>query len=138
MFVVYIKMNIRKGIKSDLPSVFRLVNELALFEKAPEAVTNTIADMEKDGFSENPVFGFHVAEVDHEIVGIAVYFIKYSTWKAADYIWTILSSQKKCAENESDKNCLMHTLLKRKRWVRNKLTGKCLIGIHRLLIFIKS
>ena len=81
MFVVYIKMNIRKGIKSDLPSVFRLVNELALFEKAPEAVTNTIADMEKDGFSENPVFGFHLAEVDHEIVGIAVYFIKYSTWK---------------------------------------------------------
>ncbi len=81
MFVVYIKMNIRKGIKSDLPSVFRLVNELALFEKAPEAVTNTISEMEKDGFGENPVFEFHVAEVENEIVGIAVYFIKYSTWK---------------------------------------------------------
>lgn len=81
MFVVYIKMNIRKGTKADLPGVFLLINELASFEKAPEAVTNTIAMMENDGFGENPVFGFHVAEVDSEIVGMALYFVKYSTWK---------------------------------------------------------
>ena len=74
-------MNIRKGTKADLPGVFLLINELALFEKAPEAVTNTIAMMENDGFGENPVFGFHVAEVDSEIVGMALYFVKYSTWK---------------------------------------------------------
>ena len=81
MFVVYINMNIRKGIKTDLPGVFRLINELALFEKAPEAVTNTIAMMENDGFGENPIFEFHIAEVDSEIVGMALYFVKYSTWK---------------------------------------------------------
>lgn len=81
MFEVCIKMIIRKGTKSDLPGIFRLINELALFEKAPEAVTNTISLMEADGFGENPVFGFHVAETNSEIVGMALYFVKYSTWK---------------------------------------------------------
>ena len=81
MFVVYIKMNIRKGIRSDISAVFRLVNELALFEKLPEAVIVSMAEMEKDGFGENPIFSFYVAEVDSEIVGIAVYYVKYSTWK---------------------------------------------------------
>ena len=72
---------IRKGTKLDLPSVLDLINELALFEKAPEQVINTVNDMEKDGFGKNPVFNFYVAELNNTIVGIAVYFIKYSTWK---------------------------------------------------------
>ena len=74
---------IRRGEKKDLPSLLSLVKELALFEKAPEEVTNTLSDMERDGFGEKPVFGFHVAEVDKVIVGIALYFVKYSTWKGA-------------------------------------------------------
>ncbi len=72
---------IRKGTKQDLPSVLGLIHELALFEKAPEQVTNTVNDMEEDGFGKNPVFDFYVAELNNKIVGIAVYFIKYSTWK---------------------------------------------------------
>jgi GNAT superfamily N-acetyltransferase len=72
---------IRKGEKKDLPDVLRLVHELADFEKAPDAVTNTVTDMERDGFGENPVFNFHMAELDGKIVGVALYFIKYSTWK---------------------------------------------------------
>lgn len=72
---------IRKGTKQDLPSVLDLINELALFEKAPEQVTNTVKDMEEDGFGKNPVFNFYVAELNNKIIGIAVYFIKYSTWK---------------------------------------------------------
>lgn len=72
---------IRKGTKQDLPSVLDLIHELALFEKAPEQVTNTIHDMEADGFGKNPVFDFYVAELNNNIVGIAVYFVKYSTWK---------------------------------------------------------
>lgn len=74
-------MNIRKGKKEDLSGVFKLINELALFEKAPEEVSNTIEAMEQDGFGENPVFGFHIAEAEGVIVGMALYFIKYSTWK---------------------------------------------------------
>ncbi len=72
---------IRKGRKEDLSDVLRLVYELADFEKAPDAVTNTIADMEVDGFGPHPVFEFYVAEVNQEIAGIALYYIKYSTWK---------------------------------------------------------
>ncbi|MCX6274862.1 MAG: GNAT family N-acetyltransferase [Bacteroidetes bacterium] len=72
---------IRKGEKKDLPGVLALIHELAEFEKAPDAVTNTVALMEEDGFGEKPVFRFHVAELDEKIIGIAVYFVKYSTWK---------------------------------------------------------
>lgn len=72
---------IRKGRKEDITSLHHLVSELAMFEKAPKEVTNTISEMEEDGFGKKPVFEFHVAEVDGRIVGIALYFIKYSTWK---------------------------------------------------------
>jgi GNAT superfamily N-acetyltransferase len=73
-------IEIRKGRKEDLPHVLNLIHELAEFEKAPDAVTNTVKDMEQDGFSGQPVFNFHVAIVDGKIAGIAIYFIKYSTW----------------------------------------------------------
>lgn len=72
---------IRKGRKEDLHAVLELIRELALFEKAPEQVTNTLEAMEIDGFGEKPVFGLHVAELNREIVGMALYFVKYSTWK---------------------------------------------------------
>jgi len=72
---------IRKGKKSDLAEVLRLVHELAEFEKAPDAVTNSVNEMERDGFGESPVFHFHIAELDNKTVGVALYFIKYSTWK---------------------------------------------------------
>ena len=76
---------IRKGEKKDLAGVLALIHELAEFEKAPDAVTNTVADMERDGFGQTPVFGFHVAEDDGKIVGIALYFVKYSTWKGKGF-----------------------------------------------------
>jgi GNAT superfamily N-acetyltransferase len=74
---------LREGKIEDLPRVLELINELALYEKAPEQVTNTIAMMEVDGFGENPVFGTFVCEKDEtsEIVGIAIYYYRYSTWK---------------------------------------------------------
>ena len=74
-------IRIRKGEKSDLPAVLVLIRELALFEKAPEQVSNTIDDMEADAFGVRPAFDFYVAELESKLVGIAVYFIKYSTWK---------------------------------------------------------
>ncbi|MBI2271787.1 MAG: GNAT family N-acetyltransferase [Bacteroidetes bacterium] len=72
---------IRKGFKEDLPAVLNLIKELAEFEKEPHEVVVTLQDMEHDGFGENPIFKFFVAEVDKKIVGMALYFIKYSTWK---------------------------------------------------------
>lgn len=77
------KMNtiIRKGEEKDIPAVLELIRELALFEKAPQEVTNTETDMKADGFSDNPAFMMKVAETDGVISGMAIYFIKYSTWK---------------------------------------------------------
>lgn len=72
---------IRKGERRDIPEVYKLVKELAEFEKAPHEVVNTIDQMEKDGFGERRFFEFFVAEVENSIVGLALYFFSYSTWK---------------------------------------------------------
>lgn len=72
---------IRKGKKEDLPAVLELIKELALYEKAPQEVITTVASMKKDGFGDRPYFEFIVAEFDGEIVGMALYFFSYSTWK---------------------------------------------------------
>lgn len=74
-------IQIRRATKEDMPQVLELIRELAIYEKEPEAVTNTVDDMIHDGFGPNPVFYCDVAEADSRIVGIAIWYIKYSTWK---------------------------------------------------------
>jgi len=74
-------MIIRRGTPIDMPSVLSLIKELALFEKEPDAVVVTVDDLVRDGFSENPLFHCFVAEVNDEIIGIALYYYRYSTWK---------------------------------------------------------
>ncbi|WP_298151537.1 GNAT family N-acetyltransferase [Flavobacterium sp.] len=72
---------IRKGLREDMPSVLELIKELAVFEKEPDAVVVTVADLERDGFGENPLFQTLVAEENGKIVGMALYYYRYSTWK---------------------------------------------------------
>jgi GNAT superfamily N-acetyltransferase len=72
---------IRKGIPADIPAVLGLIKELAFYEKAPLEVTNTEADMLRDGFGPDPAYRLLVAELEGIVVGMAIYFIKYSTWK---------------------------------------------------------
>jgi GNAT superfamily N-acetyltransferase len=74
-------MNIRKGQKQDMPAVLELIRELAIFEKEPDAVVVTVADLERDGFGSDPLFYTFVAELDGKIVGMALYYYRYSTWK---------------------------------------------------------
>ncbi len=74
-------MIIRKATKNDMPSVLELIQELATFEKEPDAVVVTVDDLIRDGFSENPLFQCFVAEVENEIIGMALYYYRYSTWK---------------------------------------------------------
>ncbi len=75
--------SLREGKIEDLPGVLELIKELALYEKAPEQVTNTLDLMKEDGFGPNPVYGFYVCvkNTTSEIIGIAVYYYRYSTWK---------------------------------------------------------
>lgn len=74
-------MIIRKGIPEDMPEVLALIKELAIFEKEPNAVVVTVEDLVRDGFSENPLFYTFVAEEQNEIIGVALYYYRFSTWK---------------------------------------------------------
>lgn len=75
------QINLRVAVKEDCPRLLDLVHELALFEKAPEEVTVTLEEFENAGFGKKPVWKTFVAEVDGVIVGFALYYIRYSTWK---------------------------------------------------------
>jgi GNAT superfamily N-acetyltransferase len=74
-------MNIRRGNPEDMKAVLGLIKELAEFEKEPNAVLITVDDLIRDGFGPVPLFHVFVAEVESEIVGIALYYYRYSTWK---------------------------------------------------------
>jgi len=65
-----------------LPQVLALIKELAEYERAPEAVTNTLAAMQRDGFGPAPIFSFFVLEDSaSQIIGLALFYTAYSTWK---------------------------------------------------------
>ena len=83
-------MNIRKGNPEDMKAVLDLIQELATFENETEAVVITETDLIRDGFGPNPLFQVLVAEVENkisdgkqqkDIVGIALYYYRFSTWK---------------------------------------------------------
>ena len=74
-------MNIRSGTIQDMPAVLELIKELAAFEKEPGAVVITVADLEHDGFGDSPLFQTFVAEIDGNIIGMALFYYRYSTWK---------------------------------------------------------
>ena len=71
---------IREGTINDMPSVLSLIKELAAYEREPNKVIVTVKDLERDGFGETPLFKTFVAEMDNEIVGMALFYPRYSTW----------------------------------------------------------
>jgi GNAT superfamily N-acetyltransferase len=72
---------VRFAKEEDIPFVHALIKELETYEKAPQEVTNTVEDMLRDGFGAQPIFRCQVAETDGKVTGMAIYFVKYSTWK---------------------------------------------------------
>jgi len=79
-------INIRKAEKRDCVRMMELVRELAIYEKAPNEVTVELNHFIESGFGPNPVWWAYVAEITNEdnsnqIVGFALYYIRYSTWK---------------------------------------------------------
>ena len=72
---------IRKALEGDCPAMMELIRELALYEKAPEEVTVDFDHFVQSGFGLNPVWWAFVAEVEGTVVGFALYYIRYSTWK---------------------------------------------------------
>lgn len=72
---------LRKAKKQDAQDILNLIQELATFEKEPDAVAVTVEDLQRDGFGDNPLFSCFVAETDTGIVGMALFYFRYSTWK---------------------------------------------------------
>lgn len=74
-------INIRIAKKEDCTRLMELINELALYEKAPEEVTVTLSEFEDAGFGSHPVWKTYVAEENNIILGFALFYTRYSTWK---------------------------------------------------------
>ena len=72
---------IRQGIMEDVPRLLELIRELAVYEKAPNEVTVTLEETKNWGFGPDKIFDFFVAEENGNVLGIALYYYKYSTWK---------------------------------------------------------
>ena len=75
------EIKIRKAIKEDCSSMMQLIHELAVYEKAPDEVTVDFDHFVESGFGTSPVWYAFVAETDNKIIGFALYYIRYSTWK---------------------------------------------------------
>lgn len=72
---------IRYFKKEDIPAMHQLICELAIFEKAPDEMINTKEQLFQDGFGEHPLYGAFVAESGSEMVGMSLFYWRYSTWK---------------------------------------------------------
>ena len=64
-----------------MPTILRFIRELAEYEREPDAVLATEADLLRDGFGPVPRFRCVMADVEGEPAGFALYFTSYSTWR---------------------------------------------------------
>ncbi len=88
-------ITIRKATKEDCTSMMKLVHELAEYEKQPEQVTIEFNDFVESGFGKNPVWWAFVAETKNDIIGFALYYIRFSTWKGQRmYVEDLLVTEK--------------------------------------------
>jgi GNAT superfamily N-acetyltransferase len=78
---------IRPAVPRDVADILRLIIELAVYEKEPEAVQTSEADLHRALFGENPQVFAHVAEHDGEVIGFALWYVNFSTWTGKHGIW---------------------------------------------------
>lgn len=103
-------ITIRRVEKGDCPRLLELIQELADYEKAPQEVTVTLKHFEASGFGKNPVWWAFAAEENSIILGFALYYIRYSTWKGQRmYLEDLLVTQQ--ARGKGIGKLLMNRLL---------------------------
>ena len=88
-------ITIRKAVKEDCKRMLELIEELAVYEKEPTAVTVAFDHFVESGFGDKPVWWAFVAEIDGRVEGFALYYIRYSTWKGQRmYLEDLLVTEK--------------------------------------------
>lgn len=88
-------VTIRRAVKEDCLRMMELVQELAIFEKEPDAVIVAFDHFVESGFGEKPVWWAFVAEINGTVEGFALYYIRYSTWKGQRmYLEDLLVTEK--------------------------------------------
>ncbi len=88
-------ISIRKAVKEDCKRMMELINELAVYEKAPDEVTVTFDHFVESGFGETPIWWAYVAEFDGKVEGFALCYTRYSTWKGQRlYLEDLLVTEK--------------------------------------------
>ncbi len=113
-------ITIRKATVEDCPRMLELINELAVYERAPEEVTVTMPHFRESGFGANPVWWAFVAEENHVVLGFALYYIRYSTWKGQKmYLEDILVTEQ--ARGKGLGGMLMNALIQEAK--EKKLNG---------------
>jgi len=80
-------MSIRAAAPEDVPAILQLIKDLAVYEKAPDAVKSTAENLHQALFGPDPKVFAHVVDVDGEIVGISIWFLNYSTWMGTHGIY---------------------------------------------------
>ena len=78
---------IREATADDVPTILELIRELAAYEREPDAVEATESMIEAALFGATPVASCHVAELDGEVVGFALWYVTFSTWKGVAGLW---------------------------------------------------
>ncbi len=76
-------IQIRKADNNEFIQVYDLIKELAVFEKEPNEPSNPLKKFIEEGTCTNPRFHVVVAELNSEIIGIALYYFGYSSWKGS-------------------------------------------------------
>lgn len=86
---------IRKGKQEDCPAVLKLIRELAIYERAEKEAELSLKELEQDGFGSQAIYDLLVAEKDEQIIGMALYYEKYSTWKGRSiYLEDLIVTEK--------------------------------------------
>jgi GNAT superfamily N-acetyltransferase len=80
-------MSIREARPADVPVILQLIHDLALYEKEPDAVKNTVGSLEDALFGDRPTIFAHVAEAEGQVQGFALWFLNYSTWEGVNGIY---------------------------------------------------
>ena len=80
-------MKVRQAQPQDAQLILDLVMALAAYEKAPEEVVATLADIESNFFSDNPQVFCDFVEIDGQVVSFVVWFLNYSTWTGTHGIY---------------------------------------------------